>query len=86
MSTHGLTGAPLQQPDPAPLRVFAVFDKNDPCVQHSTGYEGEVPCTGDYRCSLCGTVWDEDGKVLATGVKRPARRPAPPARKAGGKR
>jgi hypothetical protein len=87
---HGLTGAPLEQPSPPPLRTFAVFDKTHPCVEHLTGYEGAVPCTGDYRCSLCGTVWDEDGNVLAVGVKRPVRHPAPPprpaTRKAGGRR
>lgn len=61
---HGMTGAPLQQPDPEPLRRFAAFDSDQPCREHSTAYSGSMPCTGDYRCYLCGTVWDDDGKVL----------------------
>ena len=64
MNTHGMTGAPLEQPEPAPLRVFAAFDRDKPCTEHSTGYSGTVPCTGDYRCRLCGTVWDDAGRVV----------------------
>lgn len=61
---HGLTGAVLQQPDPPPLRKFAAFDRDQPCEVHSTGYSGTVPCTGDYRCRLCGTAWDDNGNVI----------------------
>lgn len=63
-NTHGMTGAPLQQPDPSPLRIHAVFDRDQPCEVHSTGYTGSMPCTGDYACRLCGTAWDDNGNIL----------------------
>jgi hypothetical protein len=63
MNTHGMTGAKLEQPDPAPLRQFAAFDREEPCTEHSTAYTGSVPCTGAYACRLCGTAWDDRGRV-----------------------
>lgn len=64
MNAHPLTGKPLEQPDPPLRRAFAVFDADDPCTEHSGSYTGKIPCTGDYRCNLCGARWDEDGKYL----------------------
>jgi hypothetical protein len=38
-----LGGLPLAQPDPAPLRVNAVFDPAGPCLEHQVAYTGQVP-------------------------------------------
>jgi len=64
MTAHPLTGVQLEQPDPAPLRRFAIFDSDQSCVEHDPAYSGAVPCTGDLRCRLCGTAWDEQGRVI----------------------
>lgn len=64
MNKHGMTGAPLQQPDPPPMRVNAVFDRDQPCTEHSTGYLGSRPCTGGYGCRICDTQWNDDGTVV----------------------
>lgn len=64
-NTHPLSGARLQQPDPAPLRTRAMFDPDEPCTEHSTHYTGRIPCTGDLACRLCGTRWDDAGNVLS---------------------
>lgn len=71
VNRHGITGAVLQQPDPPPLRKFAIWDSDKPCEVHSTAYMGNMPCTGDYACHLCGTVWDDNGNVIG---QRGARR------------
>lgn len=65
---HGMTDAPLQQPSPAPLRIFAMFDRDAECTEHQPAYSGHIPCTGAYRCVLCGTAWDDAGNV--EGVHR----------------
>jgi hypothetical protein len=60
------TKLPLEQPDPPPLRRFALFDADQPCTDHQAAYTGAIPCTGPLRCYLCGTEWDPDtGKLLA---------------------
>ena len=60
-----LTGLPLEQPDPAPLRIRALFDADQPCTEHHAPYSGKIPCTGVLRCSLCETEWDpETGRLL----------------------
>lgn len=62
-----LTGRPLEQPVPAPLRVLAVFDRDQPCTEHHAPFTGRVPCTGALRCTLCLTSWDPDtGQLLAS--------------------
>lgn len=53
-----LTGRPLEQPEPAPLRADALFDSDQPCIEHHAPFTGRVPCTGVLRCSLCRTEWD----------------------------
>jgi hypothetical protein len=53
-----LGGLPLAQPDPAPLRVNAVFDPAGPCLEHQVAYTGQVPCTGLLRCALCLCTWN----------------------------
>lgn len=60
---HGMTGAELRQPVPAPLRIFAMFDRDSECTEHSPAFTGSIPCTGAYACALCGTAWDEKGNV-----------------------
>jgi hypothetical protein len=60
-----LTGQPLEQPDPPPLRVLAVFDADQPCTEHHAPFTGRMPCTGVLRCSMCLTEWDPDtGRLL----------------------
>ena len=58
-------GVPLELPTTAPLRVNAMFDRDQPCLDHQVAYTGAVPCTGVLRCSLCLTMWDENGKLLS---------------------
>jgi hypothetical protein len=53
-----LTGRPLEQPDPAPLRVNAVWNSGQPCTEHQVAYSGGVPCTGALRCTLCLCLWE----------------------------
>lgn len=60
-STHPLTGIVLRDPDPAPLRVWAMYDADKPCTKHNVAYTGQIPCTGMLRCYLCGTTWNDDG-------------------------
>lgn len=60
-----LTGQPLEQPSPPPLRRFAMFDADQPCTGHHAPFTGRIPCTGVLWCSLCGTRWDPDtGRLL----------------------
>jgi hypothetical protein len=60
-----LGGHPLEQPDPAPLRVFALYDADKPCTEHSVAYTGRIPCTGAVRCYICGTEWEPTtGRLL----------------------
>lgn len=75
MSTNRtpLTGQPLEQPDPAPLRVNAIWDRDKPCTEHHAPYAGRIPCTGVLRCSLCLTEWDP---VTGALIKR---QPATPS-------
>jgi hypothetical protein len=71
-NTTPLTGQPLEQPVPAPLRILAVFDKDQPCTEHHAPYTGTIPCTGDLRCSLCGTEWHpETGRLLRLSAGQP---------------
>ena len=74
---HPMTGAALQQPDPAPLRVWALADRDKPCTEHIAAYTGAIPCTGAYRCQACGTTWDEQGnaETMAQRAARLARWP-----------
>ncbi len=71
MTTHPLTGIVLRQPDPAPLRTLAVFDRDQPCIDHAVAYTGSVPCTGALRCYICLTTWDDDGnpRIHPTSAK-----------------
>lgn len=63
-----LTGRLLQQPDPAPLRRFALYDSGQPCLDHHAPYTGSVSCTGVLQCTLCGTRWNpETGKHIGAG-------------------
>lgn len=71
-NTTPLTGQPLRQPVPAPLRIGAVFDRDQPCTEHHAPYTGTIPCTGVLRCSLCGTEWDpETGELLRLAAGQP---------------
>jgi hypothetical protein len=64
-----LTGQPLEQPDPAPLRKFALYYRDEPCTEHHAPFTGSIPCTGVLQCSLCGSQWDPDtGKLLRSGT------------------
>ena len=60
-----LTGQPLEQPDPPPLRVWAAFDRDKPCTEHHAPYTGRIPCTGVLKCTLCFTEWNPlTGKLI----------------------
>jgi hypothetical protein len=63
-NTHGMTGAILVQPNPPLPRKHAMVDAELPCLEHSPSYSGSVPCTGAYRCNLCGASWADDGRLL----------------------
>jgi hypothetical protein len=64
-----LTGVPLEQPEPPPLRKFALYGRDHPCVEHHAHYTGTVPCTGVLRCTFCGTEWDPETGVLLNRTK-----------------
>lgn len=57
-------GVQLEMPTETLLRIHAVFDSDQPCLEHQVAYSGSVPCTGALVCYLCGGRWDEDGKYL----------------------
>jgi hypothetical protein len=60
-----LTGQPLEQPSPAPLRKWAMYYRDQPCTEHHAPFTGSLPCTGALQCTLCGTRWDPDtGKLI----------------------
>ncbi len=50
-------------PDKAePARKFALDPslREQPCHHPHVPYEGQIPCTGLRRCSLCGTRFTEE--------------------------
>ncbi len=67
-TTHPVTGATLEPLRRRPLRQFAVFAKYDRCELHSGG----LTRSGHYRCDLCGSTWDREGRSL--GVTKPETR------------
>ena len=68
MTRAPVTGRTLEEPVPPVLRLFAVFDADEPCTDHQVSYTGTVPVTGALRCHICGTTWDpQTGDIIKRG-------------------
>lgn len=63
-ATHPLNGKPLEHPNPSPLRRYAAYAPGLACLAHQVAYSGNLPCTGDLACRLCGTAWDDAGLIV----------------------
>ena len=67
-----LTGLPLEQPSPSPKRIYALFDREGPCVNHHAPFRGAIPCTGVLQCTVCASQWEPDtGNLIRAGNGRP---------------
>lgn len=52
-------------------RKYALLDRDRECTEHSFRWDGDISCTGNYRCYLCGYVEEEKGE--SDGSKKQSR-------------
>jgi len=45
-------------------RRYAKFDSDKECTKHSPCWTGNMPCTGQFVCRLCGSYIDPETRVV----------------------
>ena len=48
-----------QKPKPKKILALDPKEREKECTHEHTPYSGSVPCTGNRRCTMCGTIVDE---------------------------